>query len=192
MGFFDIFSDLYDSLSIQAVQAEESQNAGPADDSHVQSVGKDTNNGGVGPAQHGRGGAVAGGASASSPALGNQDESDEEAEVNKQDIKKNQGSDEKGHVAGSSSDDGEEEEEEAEEEEEEEEEPEDLKPKFEEECLRSAQCAPAKHHYDECAERVTKQQEETGKAEEDCVEEFFHMMHCATQCAAPKLFKALR
>jgi len=28
-----------------------------------------------------------------------------------------------------------------------------------------------KHHYDECAERVTKQQEETGKAEEDCVEE---------------------
>jgi hypothetical protein len=39
------------------------------------------------------------------------------------------------------------------------------------ECLRSAQCAPAKHHYDECAERVTKQQEETGKAEEDCVEE---------------------
>jgi hypothetical protein len=39
------------------------------------------------------------------------------------------------------------------------------------ECLRSAQCAPAKHHYDECAERVTKQQEENGKADEDCVEE---------------------
>jgi hypothetical protein len=39
------------------------------------------------------------------------------------------------------------------------------------ECLRSSQCAPAKHHYDECAERVTKQQEENGKADEDCVEE---------------------
>jgi ubiquinol-cytochrome c reductase subunit 6 len=153
MGFFDIFSDLYDSLSVQTVQAEEAgHNPGPSDESHVQSVGKDTNNGGVGPAQHGRGGAVAGGASASSPALGDQQESDEEAEVNKQDIKNDQGSGEKGHVAGSGGeasgqkgvdyvpkkaggDDEEEEEEEGgdeEEEEEEEEEPEDLKPKFEE------------------------------------------------------------
>jgi hypothetical protein len=37
--------------------------------------------------------------------------------------------------------------------------------------MRTAQCAPLKHHYDECAERVQKQQEENGKAEEDCVEE---------------------
>jgi hypothetical protein len=37
--------------------------------------------------------------------------------------------------------------------------------------MKSQQCAPLKHHYDECAERVMKQQEETGKAEEDCVEE---------------------
>ena len=39
------------------------------------------------------------------------------------------------------------------------------------ECLKTAQCAPLKHHYDECAERVQKQEEEGGKAEEDCVEE---------------------
>lgn len=37
--------------------------------------------------------------------------------------------------------------------------------------MKSQQCAPLKHHYDECAERVTQQQEETGKADEDCVEE---------------------
>jgi hypothetical protein len=37
--------------------------------------------------------------------------------------------------------------------------------------MKSQQCAPLKHHYDECAERVMQQQEETGKAEEDCVEE---------------------
>lgn len=38
------------------------------------------------------------------------------------------------------------------------------------ECANSKQCAPAKHHYDECVERVTKQQDEGG-AKEDCVEE---------------------
>jgi len=37
--------------------------------------------------------------------------------------------------------------------------------------MKSQQCAPLKHHYDECAERVMQQQEETGKADEDCVEE---------------------
>ena len=35
------------------------------------------------------------------------------------------------------------------------------------ECMKSQQCAPLKHHYDECAERVTQQQEENGKADED-------------------------
>lgn len=39
------------------------------------------------------------------------------------------------------------------------------------ECAKSAECAPHKHHYDDCVERVTKQQEENGKADEDCVEE---------------------
>ena len=37
--------------------------------------------------------------------------------------------------------------------------------------MRTAQCAPLKRHYDECAERVQQQEEEHGKAEEDCVEE---------------------
>jgi ubiquinol-cytochrome c reductase subunit 6 len=87
-----------------------------------------------------------------------------------------------------------EEEAEEEEEEEEEEEPEDIKPKLEEECANSEQCIGHKNHYDDCVSRVTKQQEENenGKADEDCVEEFFHLTHCATQCAAPKLFRSLR
>lgn len=84
-------------------------------------------------------------------------------------------------------------------------------------CMKTQQCAPLKHHYDECAERVQHQQETNGKADEDCVEEckfhhlncgcsthinliyftngtvpVFHLMHCASQCAAPKLFKQLR
>lgn len=39
------------------------------------------------------------------------------------------------------------------------------------ECMNTPGCAPYKHHYEECAERVTKQIEEDGKASEDCVEE---------------------
>lgn len=38
-------------------------------------------------------------------------------------------------------------------------------------CAKSKQCAPYKHHYDECVERVTEQQGKDGKADEDCVEE---------------------
>jgi len=38
------------------------------------------------------------------------------------------------------------------------------------ECKNSKQCAPAKHHFDECVERVTNASEEDG-ANEDCVEE---------------------
>ncbi|KAL2000412.1 hypothetical protein VTN02DRAFT_3096 [Thermoascus thermophilus] len=86
------------------------------------------------------------------------------------------------------------EEEEQSEPEEEEEEVEDIKPKLEEECANSSQCAPFKHHFDECVERVTRQQEDPDYKgpKEDCVEEFFHLQHCATQCAAPKLWKALK
>ncbi|KAL2266207.1 hypothetical protein VTJ83DRAFT_5559 [Remersonia thermophila] len=80
---------------------------------------------------------------------------------------------------------------EEEEEEEEEEEPVDPKETFEEECKNSKECAPAKHHYDECVERVTNA-EANGGTKEDCVEEFFHLVHCATQCAAPKLWAALK
>lgn len=96
------------------------------------------------------------------------------------------------------------------------------------ECKESKQCAPAKHHYDECVERVTSQ-EADGGAKEDCVEEcksqfveirhglgrersgldaphhhaaiahadstqrpVFHLAHCATACAAPKVWSKLR
>jgi hypothetical protein len=39
------------------------------------------------------------------------------------------------------------------------------------ECANSKTCSPAKHHYDECVERVTGQIDADGKASEDCVEE---------------------
>ncbi|KAJ8115157.1 hypothetical protein ONZ43_g4734 [Nemania bipapillata] len=93
---------------------------------------------------------------------------------------------------GSKSDDAEEEEAEEAEEEEEEEELEDPKEKFEEECRNSKQCAPAKHHFDECVERVTNASDDDEGEKEDCVEEFFHLAHCATQCAAPKLWAVLK
>ncbi|CVK97380.1 related to QCR6-ubiquinol--cytochrome-c reductase 17K protein [Fusarium proliferatum] len=67
----------------------------------------------------------------------------------------------------------------------------DPKETLEEECKNSPQCAPAKHHFDECVERV-QQQESEGGAKEDCVEEFFHLAHCATACAAPKLWTQLK
>ncbi|KAL2368074.1 hypothetical protein RJ035_007644 [Blastomyces gilchristii] len=62
------------------------------------------------------------------------------------------------------------------------------------ECANSAKCAPAKHHFDECVERVTRNSEDPDfkGPHEDCVEEFFHLQHCATKCAAPKLFRALK
>jgi len=79
-------------------------------------------------------------------------------------------------------------------EEEEEEELEDPKEKFEEECKESKTCAPLKHHFDECVERVTGAVDKHDKKHpnEDCVEEFFHLAHCANQCAAPKLWAALK
>ncbi|KAF2431675.1 Non-heme 11 kDa protein of cytochrome bc1 complex [Tothia fuscella] len=150
-------------------------------------------------------GAVAGGASAQgAPAAGTDEESDSEKEVNEADAKKSSGRDQTGTDGGhdprtSGGDKGGDDEEEGgaedepEEEEEEEDEPEDLKPRLEEECANSGTCAPAKHHYDDCVERVTTQMDENdGKAKENCVEEFFHLAHCATACAAPKLWKALK
>ncbi|RCI10319.1 hypothetical protein L249_8529 [Ophiocordyceps polyrhachis-furcata BCC 54312] len=86
---------------------------------------------------------------------------------------------------------GKEDEDEEEEEDEDEDEIVDPKDVLEEECRKSAQCAPAKHHYDDCVERVQKQ-ESDGEAKEDCVEEFFHLAHCATTCAAPRLWSKLR
>ncbi|RDW94456.1 hypothetical protein BP5796_00219 [Coleophoma crateriformis] len=80
------------------------------------------------------------------------------------------------------------------EEEEEEEELEDPQEKFQEECKESKQCSGPKHHFDECVERVTGASESEDKKgpSEDCVEEFFHLAHCANECAAPKLWAALK
>jgi ubiquinol-cytochrome c reductase subunit 6 len=159
MGFFDYVSDLYSSVSFQPVDAEEPdarQFQGPVDTSGTQNSGKDARSGGVGTAEHDRGATTFGGASLSSPAAGTDEESSEEAEVNKEDAAKaasKQGESAKGHTPGEggeasgqvgadnagphggpvgASDDDEEEDDEEEEEEEEEEEPEDIKPRLEE------------------------------------------------------------
>nr|POE74620.1 hypothetical protein CFP56_37151 [Quercus suber] len=194
MGWYDYISDLASSLTIQPAEAEQQTNAGPADTSGEQSSSKDTRAGGVGSAQHDRGATTRGGVSTSSPASGSDEESASEAEANKQDAKSGEAGGD-GHAPGSGEgyslqgkdlkkeqgvkDDedeeeeggADEEEEEEEEDEEEEDEPVCPKDKLEEDCMKTQQCAPLKHHYDECAERVTQQQEEHGKAEEDCVEE---------------------
>lgn len=50
------------------------------------------------------------------------------------------------------------------------------------ECSKSTQCAPLKHHYDDCAQRVKAQQSDPDHKgpKEDCVEEckpsFFHLL----------------
>lgn len=49
------------------------------------------------------------------------------------------------------------------------------------ECAESKACSPVKHHYDECVERVTKQIDDNGKADEDCVEECKHTNSARTQ-----------
>ncbi|PFH48198.1 hypothetical protein AMATHDRAFT_66096 [Amanita thiersii Skay4041] len=72
-------------------------------------------------------------------------------------------------------------------EEEEEEEPEDVHPTIREECQKSAKCAALTKHFEHCQEKVM---EGKGFKGEDCVEEL--MMHCADDCAAPKLFAKLR
>jgi len=73
--------------------------------------------------------------------------------------------------------------------EEEEEEPEDILPGLREECEQSAKCAPATKHFQHCEEKVNAGQ---GYKHEDCVEEFYHMMHCVDGCVAPKLFAKLK
>ncbi|KAK5087629.1 Cytochrome b-c1 complex subunit 6, mitochondrial [Exophiala xenobiotica] len=124
------------------------------------------------------------------------DESKDEGEGESEDKSedKEEGGEESGEGGDDAEEGGDDEEEEEEDEEEEEEEPEDPKPKLEEECAKSAGCIGYKHHYQECVERVTAQQEDESYKgpKEDCVEEFFHLQHCATQCAAPKLFKMLK
>ncbi|KFY29074.1 hypothetical protein V493_02559 [Pseudogymnoascus sp. VKM F-4281 (FW-2241)] len=79
-------------------------------------------------------------------------------------------------------------------EEEDEEEIVDPKEKLEEEYRESAQCAPAKRHYDDCVKCVTAAAEsgDHSGSKEDCVEEFFHLTRCATASAAAKLWTALK
>jgi ubiquinol-cytochrome c reductase subunit 6 len=138
MGFFDYVSDLYSAVSIQPVEAEDARQfeGGPVDTSGNQNSGKDASNGGIGTAEQDRGATTQGGASLSSPAAGTDEESAEEADVNKEDAAKaasRQPEAEKGHTPGeSASSDDDEEEEEEEEDEEEEDEPEDPKPALEE------------------------------------------------------------
>jgi ubiquinol-cytochrome c reductase subunit 6 len=83
------------------------------------------------------------------------------------------------------------EDEDEEEEEEEEEEAEDQKPAIVEACESSKACAPLKHHFDECQERVLGHSGDD-ENHENCVEEMFHLMHCVDQCMAPKLFAQLK
>ncbi|GAA6058659.1 hypothetical protein JCM10212_004070 [Sporobolomyces blumeae] len=78
----------------------------------------------------------------------------------------------------------------AEEEEEEEEEVEDQAEAIREACGQTKVCANFKHHFEECGERLA-----AGKTiveGETCVEELFHYMHCVDDCAAPKIFAALK
>ncbi|MBW0503675.1 hypothetical protein O181_043390 [Austropuccinia psidii MF-1] len=70
---------------------------------------------------------------------------------------------------------------------EEEEDPEDPAPAIREECTES-KCSKYKHHFDHCQEKVQSGKGEKG---EDCVEEFFHLMHCVDECATPKLASKL-
>ncbi|CUS11847.1 unnamed protein product [Tuber aestivum] len=61
----------------------------------------------------------------------------------------------------------------------EEEEPVDALPAITEECSESNECKPAKHHYDECVERVTAAVESEAKGPtEDCVEECMFLLSC--------------
>lgn len=53
------------------------------------------------------------------------------------------------------------------------------------ECAKSAQCAPLKHHYDECVERVTEQHEDPNHKgpKENCVEECELCLLLSPDCA---------
>jgi len=77
----------------------------------------------------------------------------------------------------------------AEEAEEEEEEPEDVLPAIREECAQSAKCIAATKHFEHCQEKVNAGK---GFHGEDCIEEFYHMMHCVDNCVAPRLFAKLK
>lgn len=93
-------------------------------------------------------------------------------------------------------DEDEEDEDENDEEEDDDDEPEDPMVTLRNECLETEAAKPFSHHFHECIERVTKEQEEEGYAEkhykEDCVEEFFHLQHVINDCVSPRLFHRLQ
>ena len=56
-------------------------------------------------------------------------------------------------------------------------------------------CPAEKHHFDECAARVTKAQDNPDEHKghhEDCAEEFLHLMHCVDKTIAEPLFRQLK
>ncbi|CAX42914.1 subunit of the ubiquinol-cytochrome c reductase complex, putative [Candida dubliniensis CD36] len=93
-------------------------------------------------------------------------------------------------------DDDEDEDEDEDDEDEDEEETVDPLDALREECTKTAACKPFDHHFHECIERVTKEQEEPDYEhkhyKEDCIEEFFHLQHCVNDCVAPRLFNRLK
>lgn len=93
-------------------------------------------------------------------------------------------------------DDDEDEDEDEDDEDEDEEETVDPLDTLREECTNTDTCKPHLHHFEECIERVTKEQEEEDYEhkpyKEDCVEEFFHLQHCVNDCVAPRLFNKLK
>lgn len=88
------------------------------------------------------------------------------------------------------------EEEDEDEDDEDEEESEDQLDALKKQCSELPSIKPLVHHYHECIERVTKEQQEpdyeSKHYKEDCVEEFFHLEHAINDCAAPKLFSKLK
>ncbi|KAJ7668286.1 hypothetical protein B0H14DRAFT_2424741, partial [Mycena olivaceomarginata] len=59
-------------------------------------------------------------------------------------------------------------------------------PKIRADCEASPACAPMKHHFEKCQEKV-----DAGYKGEDCVDEMCHDA-LIQACAAPKLFSKLR
>ncbi|GAA5961393.1 hypothetical protein JCM8115_003430 [Rhodotorula mucilaginosa] len=78
----------------------------------------------------------------------------------------------------------------ADDEEEEEEEVPDQGEQIREACGQTKACKTFLHHLEECGERLAEGK--TIVQNETCVEELFHYMHCVDECAAPKIFAALK
>jgi hypothetical protein len=58
--------------------------------------------------------------------------------------------------------------------------------------MNTKECSPAKHHYDDCVERVTGQIDNDGKAKEDCVEECMCQFPAPTESDAINSYLAIK